>query len=265
MAKAINNNSDKFEIHNLNRMSHFLGQIGTETGQLESLKENYKYSAKNIYNTFLRKVTYPHPTAKDKYTFKYHDLIEGYSSSLTCKYENPTAEQEGYGHKRDVKNPIEVTRKGGLASWTYKEFKKKYTIKSGYVKNKALFDYVYGCRMGNGKKSTNDGSDYYGVGFIHLTGKDKYKSLNSKWREIFPNDTKDFMGDDISLLKTDVDIAIKASMIIWTHVQKGTNKEADNGVNDLAILNVTKDVNGGTNGLEMRKKFTKKALEILKK
>lgn len=72
------------------------------------------------------------------------------------------------------------------------------------------------------------------------------------------------MGNDISLLKTNVDVAMKASMIIWTHVQKETNSKADKGNNNSAITKVTKDVNGGDNGLDMRKKFTKKAYEILK-
>ncbi|MFL1895015.1 LysM peptidoglycan-binding domain-containing protein [Aquimarina sp. 2-A2] len=266
VAKAVNKHSDEFEIHNLDRMSHFLGQIGTETGQLKALQESYNYSAKNIYNTFLRKVLYPHPSVSGKHTFKYHDLIEGYNSSLECEYDNPTnSDQKKYGHKRDVDNPIEVNKVNGLASWTYNEFKELYTIKPSYIQSKTLFDYVYGCRMENGNKSTADGSDYYGVGFIHLTGKEKYVALDNKWKELYPDDPKDFMGNDISLLKTNVDVAIKASMIIWNHVQNGTNTKADQGSNDSAIKKVTIDVNGGTNGLAMRKQFTKKAYEVLNK
>ncbi|WP_027391253.1 LysM peptidoglycan-binding domain-containing protein [Aquimarina latercula] len=270
VAKAINKYSDEFEIHNLDRMSHFLGQIGAETGQLKALEENYGYSAKNIYNTFLRKVLISHPTKSDKYTFKYHDLIEGYDATLECEYTNPsTSYQKKYGHKRDVDDPIEVTRvllNGKyVASWNYTEFNALYTVKSSYTQSKTLFDYVYGCRMDNGKKSTEDGSDYFGVGFIHLTGKDKYKALDDKWKELYPDDTKDFMGDDISLLKTDVEVAIKASMIIWTHVQNGTNSKADQGNSNATITSVTLDVNGGDNGLADRKKYTKKAYEVLDK
>ena len=266
VAEAINKYKCEFEINNLNRMAHFLGQIGTETSQLNALKESYKYSAKNIYNTFLRKVLVKHPTNSKKYMFKYHDLIEGYDASLECEYSSPkTSSQKNYGHKRDVENPIEVTKKNGKASWSYSEFSKLYSIKAEYIKDKKLFDYVYGCRMENGKRSTEDGSDYFGVGFIHLTGKNKYKALHEKWNELYPSDTKDFMGNDISLLKTNVDVAMRASMIIWTYVQSGTNEEADKGNKDSVITSVTKDVNGGTNGLEMRKKFTKKAYEVLNK
>ncbi|NVK63503.1 MAG: hypothetical protein HWE22_02905 [Flavobacteriales bacterium] len=264
VADAINKYKCEFEINNLDRMAHFLGQIGTETAQLNALYESYKYSAKTIYNIFLRKVLISHPTKSGKYTFKYHDLIEGYNATLECEYSNPTTKtQKNYGHKRDVENPIEVTKVGDKASWDYTEFSKTYSIKSEYIKSKKLFDYVYGCRMDNGDRSTSDGSDYFGVGFIHLTGKSKYKALDEKWKELYPNDKKDFMGDDISLLKTDVDVAMKASMIIWHHVQNGTNNKADKGNSDAAITSVTKDVNGGTNGLPERKKFTKKAYEIL--
>ena len=264
VAKAINKYSDEFEIHNLNRMSHFLGQIGTETGELMQLKENYNYSAKTIYDIFLKKVLITHPTKTGKYTFKYHDLIEGYNATLECEYSNPTSNsQKNYGHKRDVENPIEVTKVGNNASWDYDVFKNTYSIKSSYVKSKSLFDYVYGCRMANDKKSTNDGSDYFGVGFIHLTGKEKYEALHDKWNSLYPDDKKDFMGNDISLLKTNVDTAMKASMIIWKHVQNNTNGKADKGNLDSAIKAVTKDVNGGDNGLAHRKKYTKKAYEVL--
>ena len=266
VTKAINKYKCEFDINNIDRMAHFLGQIGTETAQLNKLKEDYNYSAKTIYKIFLRPVLYKHPTKSKKHTFKYHDLIEGYDTTLECKYTNPkTDDEKAYGHKRDVTNPIEVEKKKGKASWTYSEFSKLYTIKSEYIKSKSLFDYVYGCRMDNGKKSTKDGSDYFGVGFIHLTGKNKYKALNDKWKTLYPKDKKDFMGDNISLLKTDVDVAMKASMIIWKHVQKNTNYKADKGNNNEAITAVTKDVNGGTNGLDDRKKYTKKAYKVLNK
>ncbi len=264
VSEAINKHKCKFKINNINRLSHFIGQIGAETGQLNQLKENYNYSAKTIYNIFLRKVLISHPTASGKYTFKYHDLIDGYNADLTCEYTNPTtSSQKNHGHKRGVTNPIEVTKTAGKASWSYAEFKALYTIKSSYVKSKSLFDYVYGCRMDNGNKSTLDGSDYFGVGFIHLTGKNKYKLLNDEWKKLYPKDPKDFMNDDISLLKTDVDIAMRASMIIWIDSSKTTNTKCDGGITNAIITSVTQDVNGGDNGLDDRKKYTKKAYEIL--
>ncbi|WP_326492520.1 LysM peptidoglycan-binding domain-containing protein [Sinomicrobium oceani] len=264
VAEAINKYKCDFKINNKERLAHFLGQIGTETAELNALYESYNYSAKTIYNIFLWQVLVNHPTVSDKYTFKYHDLIDGYDTDLTCEYPNPTTvSQKNYGHKRTVENPIEVTKVNGKASWSYEEFKELYSIKSSYVNSKSLFDYVYGCRMGNKDKSTTDGSDYFGVGFIHLTGKEKYKYLDDEWKKIYPNEPKEFMGDDISLLKTNVDIAMRASMIIWTNPSNGTNTKCDEGVDNTTITKVTRDVNGGTNGLSDRKKFTKKAYEVL--
>ncbi|MBL3658888.1 hypothetical protein [Fulvivirga sediminis] len=127
------------------------------------------------------------------------------------------------------------------------------------------FYYGSGCRLENGDKSTLDGSDYFGVGFIHMTGKGKYKKLHKVWNKRYPSDPKDFMGDDISLLKTDVDVAMKASMIVWIDDDKSTNLKADKGNADAVIESVTLDVNGGTNGLDLRNKYTKKAYQILDK
>ena len=66
-------------------------------------------------------------------------------------------------------------------------------------------------------------------------------------------------------MKTNVDVAIKVSMTIWTHVQSGTNSKADQGNSNATITSVTLDVNGGDNGLADRKKYTKKAYEVLDK
>lgn len=44
----------EFEIDTLDRMAHFLGQIGAETGELKKLKEGINYTDVNIYNTFLK-------------------------------------------------------------------------------------------------------------------------------------------------------------------------------------------------------------------
>ena len=52
--KAINENSLLFGINTSERMAHFVGQIGAETGVLKKIKEDCNYTAKNIFNTFLK-------------------------------------------------------------------------------------------------------------------------------------------------------------------------------------------------------------------
>ena len=259
VSDAINKYCNEFSINTLDRMAHFLAQIGTETGQLNSLYENYRYGATAIYNTFLRKVTYPHPTQRGKYTFKYHDLIEGYNANCsTCPHATGN-----YGHNRDVLNPIAFNlNSDNLAEWSPSQFLSLYSIKNEYIRNTALFDYVYGCRMGNGAKPTEDGSDYFGVGFIHMTGKSKYINLNRVWNQRYPNDRRNFLGDDVSLLKTNVDIAMKAAMIHWSLVEN-INDIAINDTNPT-IRAVTFAVNGGTNGLNDRVAFTATAYRVLR-
>ncbi|MDD2896589.1 MAG: hypothetical protein PHG81_11300, partial [Aliarcobacter sp.] len=248
---ALNKYCHEFEINTLDRMAHFLGQIGTETGELEKLHENYKYNAERIYEIFLKKAQINHPIKSNKKTYKYHALIEGYDVDLSsCPYTNGD-----YGHKR-VENPIEID-----PNWSYANFVSAgYSIKNEYVRSTKLFDYVYGCRMGNGAKLTEDGSDYFGVGFIHLTGKEQYTKIHEKWNQLYPNEPKDFLGEDIQLLKTNVDIAMKSAMIFWTFIKK--INDIVKSENDINLVTYT--VNGGYNGLDDRVKYTKKAYEVLK-
>jgi len=244
---AINKYCNEFQINSLDRMAHFLGQIGTETTQLNALKESYRYREKAIYDTFL-KVHVKHPNKAGKKTYKYHDLIEGYNADLSsCKN----------GYIKGIKNPIVITY-----IKNYSKFKKVYKVKSEYIKSKTLFDYVYGCRMDNGNKASKDGSDYFGVGFIHMTGKSKYKTLHRIWNEKYPNDPKNFLGDDISLLKTNVDVAMKSAMIIWEYQNINSVATANT---PTIIKKVTKIVNGGYNGLSHRLIYTKRAYTVLKK
>ena len=255
---AINANRIEFGIYTFDRMAHFLGQIGTETGELNDLQEGYRYSDKAIYNIFLLGVILEDSNSTTGYTFKYHDLIEGYDSPelTSCPYDTG-----GYGHER-VSDPISVPKDAKeRKDWTFDEFSKKYAIKTKYIRSKKLFDYVYGCRMGNGAMDTMDGSNYAGVGFIQLTGKNSYKEMHDAWNRKYSNDQKDFMGKDITLLTTNIAVAIKASMIFW-ELHK-LNAKADKGSNDIAIAKVSKDVNGGVHGLEKRKVYTKKAYEVL--
>lgn len=114
--------------------------------------------------------------------------------------------------------------------------------------------------------AVNDSEEHYIsgyiIGFIHLTGKFNYKSIHVEWNKLYASDTKDFLGDDISLLRTDVDVALKAAMIYWKLCK--CNAKADGGSTVSHVKKITKAVNGGYNGLADRKKHTKKAYKILK-
>ncbi|MEN8304641.1 MAG: hypothetical protein ABFQ64_11305, partial [Campylobacterota bacterium] len=87
-----------------------------------------------------------------------------------------------------------------------------------------------------------------------------YTTLHTKWNEKYPNDSKDFLGDDITLLKTDVDVAMKSAMIIWEYQNLNSIAISKTSVKEVSYI-----VNGGYNGLSKRKIYTKKAYEVLEK
>ncbi|WP_044107452.1 glycoside hydrolase family 19 protein, partial [Anaerophaga thermohalophila] len=237
--EAINDNCGDFNINTTQRMSHFLGQIGTETGGMKALNENECYSEASIKSVFGK--------VKRNGNRKYCDLFEGYNgTSLSTCPSNTLCEC----------NPV-LPDSISLDSLTVKD---KYICKS------ALFDYTYACRMGNGAPSTKDGSKFKGKGFIQLTGKNKYKQISEEWNKMYPDDPKEFHGKDIDLLTTDIEIAMKASMVCWKI--QGLNEKADIGLSDEAIDNVGRIVNGSgrsrPNGADHRIEYTNAAFNALK-
>ena len=102
------------------------------------------------------------------------------------------------------------------------------------------------------------GSTYLGKGFLQLTGKDKYKRISEAWNKKYPNDKKVFHGKDINLLENNIEVALKASLLLWNIDE--INIVADKGLDGIG--SVTKKVNGGDNGLDTREKHTKKAFDV---
>lgn len=263
VVNAINENSLLFGINTIERMSHFIGQIGAETGGLKKLTESPNYTFENIYNTCLKPNLRNHSKSTTGKTFKYCDFIEGFSctdiSTDKCS-DNPT-NSIGHADCHSVVN-VQLTTDKKSCSWIYSQFDSLYNIKSSY-KGTVIFDYWYGCRMGNGPKTSGNGSTYMGKGFIHLTGKDMYRSVSNAWTQVYGKEnTKEFHGKDIGLLENDVEIAIKASMAFWK--VKNLNEEADKGGNEAVIKKITKLVNGGDNGLTNRMEYTNLSIEKLK-
>ena len=107
---------------------------------------------------------------------------------------------------------------------------------------------VYGNRMGNGDEASGDGYRYCGRGLIQLTGKDNYtafaESIETPVEEL-PEYLSTFEG------------AVQSACWFWE--TNNLNKYADSG----DILTMTKRINGGTIGLEDRKKHYAHALHVL--
>jgi len=106
---------------------------------------------------------------------------------------------------------------------------------------------VYGSRMGNGNEASGEGYKFRGRGAIQLTGKNNYAA--------FAKDNNITIDETIEYLKTEQG-AIESAAWFW----------GKNGINALAdkddVVAVTKRINGGTIGLEDRKKHLVEAKEI---
>lgn len=99
---------------------------------------------------------------------------------------------------------------------------------------------VYGGRMGNGDEASQDGFKYRGRGYIQLTGKNNYQAFGDVVHENVVTNP-DWVADKFPLLSA-----------AWFWNSKSLNSLADHGSGDEVVTDITRKVNGGTNGLEDR-------------
>jgi len=112
----------------------------------------------------------------------------------------------------------------------------------------AIANRVYANRMGNGDEASGDGYRYCGRGLIQLTGKDNYQWFADSLG-ISPEEASEYMAT--------FEGACQSACWFWE--TNNLNQFADRG----DILTMTKRINGGTIGLEDRKKHYEHALHIL--
>jgi putative chitinase len=118
-----------------------------------------------------------------------------------------------------------------------------------YARNRQkIANKVYGNRMGNGPESSGDGYKFCGRGAIQLTGKDNYSQ--------FAASVGISLDEAVADLET-LDGAIESACWFWK--KNGLNAICD--ADD--ILKMTKRINGGTIGLEDRKKHYAEAKHLL--
>lgn len=171
---------EKYEINTALRLSHFLSQIGHESGNFRATIENLNYGAKGLRTTFGRYF--------------------------------PTD-----------------------------ELAKQYERKPEKIANR-----VYANRMGNGPESSGDGWKYRGRGYIQLTGKTNYAAIDRVVEENIL-ETPDLISSKYPLLSAG-----------WFWNSRNINRVADRGTAHEVVKEVTRLINGGTNGLEDREaKFHK--------
>lgn len=114
-------------------------------------------------------------------------------------------------------------------------------------KAEAIANRVYANRMGNGPEDSGDGYRYCGRGLIQVTGKDNYSWFAASL-EITPEEASQYMET----------FEGAAQSACWFWETNGLNRWADEG----DILTLTKRINGGTIGLEDRKRHYEHALHV---
>ena len=131
------------------------------------------------------------------------------------------------------------------------ELAKEYCARPN--KQEAIANRVYASRMGNGDESSGDGYRYCGRGLIQLTGRSNYQSF----ADSIEVDGRPLKIDEVPEYLATFEGAAQSACWFWE--TNGLNKYADAG----DILNLTKRINGGTIGLEDRKKHYEHALHVL--
>jgi putative chitinase len=120
-------------------------------------------------------------------------------------------------------------------------------IAKNYERNpQRIANKVYADRMGNGPESSGDGWKYRGRGALQLTGKTNYETFAAYCNRPDVMDNPDLVATEL---------AFESAMFFFERNRLWAI--CDQGVTDVAILSVSKKVNGGTHGLEDRKTKTK--------
>ena len=107
---------------------------------------------------------------------------------------------------------------------------------------------VYANRMGNGPEESGDGYKFCGRGLIQVTGRDNYSWFAASL-QISPEEASEYMET----------FEGAAQSACWFWESNNLNQWADK----RDILTLTKRINGGTIGLEDRKKHYEHCLHIL--
>jgi putative chitinase len=128
------------------------------------------------------------------------------------------------------------------------------TLEESYARQpEKIANRVYADRMGNGNEASGDGWKYRGRGALQLTGKSNYQAF------------ADYLKNPEVLTNPDLvatTFAFESAMFFFERNKLWTI--CDQGINDAAILALTKRINGGTHGLEDRKAKTYKYYEYVK-
>jgi len=130
----------------------------------------------------------------------------------------------------------------------------KYFIRAGRDANEyhrqpeKIANVIYANRMDNGDSASGDGWRFRGGGILQLTGRYNYTKFGEAVEKT-PEDAVDYVRTKKGALDS----------ACWFWDENNINKHCDN----MDILKMTKRINGGTIGLDDRKKHWAHALDVL--
>jgi putative chitinase len=127
-------------------------------------------------------------------------------------------------------------------------------LEESYARNpEKIANRVYASRMGNGNEASGDGWKFRGRGALQLTGKDNYAAFAKYLQKPEIMTHPDLVATEYSF---------ESAMFFFDKNKLWSI--CDQGINDAAILALTKRINGGTHGLADRSEKTKKYYEYVK-
>jgi len=135
---------------------------------------------------------------------------------------------------------------------TFPKYFKQPGLAEAYARNpERIASRVYADRMGNGTEGSGDGWKFRGRGYIQLTGRSNYSSFDK------------FVNEDIISNPNLVATKYPLLSAAWFFQKNKLNTISDKGLTEPVILELTKRINGGTNGLQDRIKYTIKFGKLL--
>lgn len=177
-------------------------------------------------------------------TFKRAAAFYKMSSSRAAHFFAQTAHESG-GFKTFSEN-LNYSAKG-LRQIFGKYFKTDLEAQMYARQPERIANRVYANRMGNGDAASGDGWKYRGRGALQLTGKDNYKAFADYVKRPDVMTNPDLVSGELCF-----------ESALWFFDKNKLWSICDKGVNDAAILALTKRINGGTHGLDDRRAKTKK-------
>lgn len=153
-----------------------------------------------------------------------------------------------------------------------KYFKTSAQAQAAAYNPERLANIVYANRMGNGDEQSGDGFLFRGRGLIQLTGRTNYQKflehLFTLPKSILDSATDSSIHypfgplEKLAPLLSTPELAVRSACFYWQ--SHGLNELADRGETDAVVEQITRRINGGTNGLSQRRVYFYRALVVLK-